>query len=85
MTTLARGDSSVEVPDRARRDELGEMAQAVQIFKENGIKREQLEAQQNQERISKERRAQVMDDLARAFETKVGDLVGSLSSAATEM
>ncbi|WP_425450373.1 methyl-accepting chemotaxis protein [Virgifigura deserti] len=85
MTTLAGGDSSVDVPDRARRDEIGEMAQAVQIFKENGIQREQLEAQQAQERISKERRAQVMDELTRAFEAKVGDLVGSLSSAATEM
>ena len=85
MTALAGGDSSVSVPDRARRDEIGEMAQAVQVFKENGIERERLEAQQAEERISKEKRVQVMDELTRAFESKVGDLVGSLSSAATEM
>jgi methyl-accepting chemotaxis protein len=85
MTTLAAGDLSAEVPDRERRDEIGEMAKAVQVFKENGIERARLEAQQAEERAAKERRAEVMDRLTRDFEAKVGDLVAALSSAATEM
>src|SRR6201998_2271185 len=40
MTTLAKGDNTVEVPRTNRRDEIGAMAVAVQIFKDSMIERE---------------------------------------------
>ncbi|MEY9784369.1 methyl-accepting chemotaxis protein [Sinorhizobium fredii] len=46
MTMLAGGDLDVDVPFMARRDEIGEMARAVEVFKRNGIKVRELNAQE---------------------------------------
>ncbi|MEY9587554.1 methyl-accepting chemotaxis protein [Sinorhizobium fredii] len=46
MTVLAGGDLDVDVPFTARRDEIGEMARAVEVFKRNGIKVRELNAQE---------------------------------------
>ena len=43
MTRLAAGDTSVPVPDIGRADEIGDMAKAVQVFKENAIEKARLE------------------------------------------
>jgi len=45
MTTLAKGDSAVEVPGVGRNDEIGAMAAAVQIFKDNMIERQRAQAE----------------------------------------
>jgi signal transduction histidine kinase len=45
MTTLARGDSAVEVPEVGRNDEIGAMAAAVQIFKDNMIEHQRAQAE----------------------------------------
>jgi methyl-accepting chemotaxis protein len=42
---LSAGDLSVEVPFLARRDEIGEMSQAVQVFKDAAIEKLRLEAE----------------------------------------
>jgi methyl-accepting chemotaxis protein len=46
MERLAHDDLSVEIPGRSRRDEIGEMADAVQVFKDNGFKLKQMAAEQ---------------------------------------
>jgi methyl-accepting chemotaxis protein len=46
MTRLAEGDREAEVPSRERSDEIGEMARAVQVFKDSMIKNESLQAEQ---------------------------------------
>jgi methyl-accepting chemotaxis protein len=45
MSKLAGGDLSVEVEGQARRDEVGAMAKAVQVFKENGLEKVRLEGE----------------------------------------
>ena len=45
MTTLAKGDTAVEVPGVGRNDEIGAMAAAVQIFKDSMIERERAQAE----------------------------------------
>jgi signal transduction histidine kinase len=45
MTTLAKGDTTVEVPGVGRRDETGAMAAAVQVFKDSIIERERAQAE----------------------------------------
>jgi signal transduction histidine kinase len=45
MTTLAKGDSAVAVPAVGRNDEIGEMAAAVQVFKDNMIERQRAQAE----------------------------------------
>lgn len=52
MGELATGKLENEVPDRARGDEVGKMAAAVQVFRDNAIK--QIEMQKEQERLREE-------------------------------
>ena len=70
MQTLAQGDTKVEIPARGRGDEIGAMAAAVQVFKENAIERIRLEAEQAAENEAKEKRT-------RAIEQLIGDFDGS--------
>jgi methyl-accepting chemotaxis protein len=85
MRRLAEGDKAVAIPGTGRKDEIGAMAGAVQIFKDTAIEAERLAARQAEEQAVRERRAGRLEELTRGFETKVGDLVHSLSAAASEM
>tara|TARA_R110000868_G_scaffold63367_1_gene191359 strand:- start:9678 stop:11747 length:2070 start_codon:yes stop_codon:yes gene_type:complete len=86
MEKLAGGDHHVEIPARDRTDEIGLMAAAVQVFKDNAIEMERVKsAQEETERRATEDKKRMMSDLASSFEAKVGALVQSLSAAATEM
>jgi methyl-accepting chemotaxis protein len=48
MQRLAAGDNQVEIPSRDSKDEIGAMAKAVEIFKQNAIERIRLEAEQRE-------------------------------------
>lgn len=52
MQTLSDGDTSVEIPYTTRQDEMGAMAQTVQVFKENAI--EKMQAEEAQRRMEQE-------------------------------
>ncbi|MFZ5609139.1 MAG: HAMP domain-containing methyl-accepting chemotaxis protein [Pseudomonadota bacterium] len=54
MRQLADGDKTVEIAGRDRRDEIGAMANAVQVFKENAIEMERLQAEQEAQRKERE-------------------------------
>lgn len=56
MAALAAGDSSMEAPSADRADEIGEMARALQIFKENMIERDRLVVERDLERERTEQR-----------------------------
>jgi len=85
MSRLAGGDVTGEISGAGRDDEIGAMAAAVRVFKDNMIKADRLAAEKEAENDIKMRRARMLDDLTRAFETKVGELVGGLSSASSAM
>jgi len=54
MRKLADGNRDLGIPGLNRRDEIGEMASAVQVFKENAIEMERLEAEQEMQRQKRE-------------------------------
>jgi methyl-accepting chemotaxis protein len=85
MQTLAGGNMAVPVPALERGDEVGGMARAVQVFKDNMIRADQLAAEQLREQEAKTTRAQRLDGLMRSFEGSVGELVDMLSAASTEL
>jgi methyl-accepting chemotaxis protein len=85
MSRLASGDVSDHISGGERDDEIGAMAAAVRVFKDNMIKADRLAAEKEAEADVKMRRARVLDELARAFETKVSELVSGLSSASAVM
>ena len=55
MTELAAGALETEVPSQSRKDEIGKMAGAVQVFKEGGIERERLKQEQEETRLRDEK------------------------------
>ena len=85
MRALADGDKTVELPNVGRKDEIGQMAETVVVFRNNMMEAERLAAEQTAANEVKLRRAHAVDELTKGFESKVGHVVGALSSAATEM
>jgi methyl-accepting chemotaxis protein len=86
MRRLAAGELEIAVPARDRRDEIGAMAAAVQVFKDNALemKRREAEEAEKEARAEAEKRA-AMGKLADDFEGSVGSIVEGVSSAANEM
>ena len=86
MTRLAGGEFKIAIPGLGRKDEIGEMAGAVEVFKNNMIEAERLRAEQLEaEQRQAEQRKADMRELANAFEGAVGEIVETVSSAATEL
>ncbi|TXM93764.1 methyl-accepting chemotaxis protein [Methylobacterium sp. WL116] len=86
MTVIASGDAESQVPYRSRRDEIGAMAAAVQVFKDNLIRTRQLEAETALARLAaEEQRKAGMRQMADGFEAAVGGIIGMVSSSATEL
>jgi len=86
MTRLAGGDNDAEVPFAERRDEIGELAQAMSTFRETARERVRLEeAQEAQKRLSAEERRRAMAVVADRFEADVGGVVEALGGSAADM
>ena len=86
MSRLANGDAGVEIPYRERREEIGAMAGAVQVFKDNLIRSRVLEEESALARAGAEaQRKAAMREIADGFERAVSGIVGAVSSAATEL
>ena len=85
MAKLAGGDKSVEIPGRGDRDEIGEMAAAVDVFKQSMIRAEALAAEQKTEQERKERRQSAVERHITEFDAAVRRSLEVLASASTEM
>jgi methyl-accepting chemotaxis protein len=80
MRRLAEGDSSVDVPARGRKDEVGLMAEAVQVFKDAAIEKTRLENQTDEQRRATEaERARNEADRAAAAEEQAKVVAGLAS------
>jgi len=86
MESLADGNLDVEIPANNQRNEIGKMAQAVQVFKDNAIRVKRLEEEQEeQKRRAEEARQAAMNQLADSFEDSVGHVVNSVMAAVSEL
>ncbi|WP_107357152.1 methyl-accepting chemotaxis protein [Rhodopseudomonas palustris] len=85
MRRLASGDRAVAIPAIERGDEVGAMARAVQVFKDNALRVEAMESEQGiKARADADRRAEMhkmADDLDRA----IGRIVQTVTSTSTDM
>ncbi|PIR31888.1 MAG: hypothetical protein COV36_06300 [Alphaproteobacteria bacterium CG11_big_fil_rev_8_21_14_0_20_44_7] len=86
MEKMAGGDYEVEISGENRKDEIGDIAKAAIVFKNNGLDRIRLE----QEQKEAEKRAEIdkrkaMNDLADRFQSKVQSIIQTVAAAATEM
>jgi len=87
MRELAGGNFEVVLPGLGRRDELGEMAAAVEEFKKQAIAKAERDAttQEMQNKASAAARRQEMIRFADEFETAVGSIVSNVSSSAAQL
>ena len=87
MRELADGNFGVVLPGLGRGDEVGDMAQAVETFKVKAEQkaRAEAEAKAQQDQIAAQQRKADMIKLADTFESAVGEIVETVSSASTEL
>ncbi len=87
MRELARGNFDVVLPGIGRKDEVGDMAAAVEEFKIKAAEkaRQEAEAQAEADKRAAAQRKAEMQKLADEFEAAVGEIVGTVSSSSTEL
>ena len=86
LQELAAGRYQVEIAGLDRKDEVGEVAKTAEVFRENGLAKIRMEAEQKEmEQRSAAQRRQDMLRLADQFETAVGEVIETVSSASTEL
>ncbi|SDT89542.1 methyl-accepting chemotaxis protein [Stappia sp. ES.058] len=85
MGRLAGGDKTVEIPGADRGDEMGAMAAAVLVFKNNMIKAEELAARDAEDVRARDVRAKRIDEITREFDMGVSELLGAVAGASTDM
>ena len=100
MNRLAKGDRNFEIAGSDRKDELGEMIRALDLFKRAGrqlekwagerAERAEREMREEQERArerdeAEQRKASLMDDVARKLERTVGEVVNRVTTASSEL
>jgi methyl-accepting chemotaxis protein len=85
MRTMADGNYDIEVPATQRADELGEMAKAADFFRGKLIEGRELAARQQAEQQRQIERGKKMEAAVAEFDKMITEVVGSVSSAATEL
>lgn len=86
MTELAGGNRTTIIPHAALTDEVGDMARAVEVFKQNAIRNHEMEQEQERQKLrAEEEKKQAQQAMATNFERRVQGIINSVASAATEL
>jgi methyl-accepting chemotaxis protein len=84
METLAAGNLDIEIEEAERRDEIGAMAKAVRVFKDNALAVQRLQSQQDEVKAKAEHdKKAALAALADAFEARVRGITEMLAKAAS--
>jgi methyl-accepting chemotaxis protein len=85
MSRLAQHDLTIQIEGAQRKDEVGQMANAVQVFKDSMVEGDRLKAEQEEAQRAAAKRAALVDQLTRDFDVKVQGVVQGVASQATQM
>lgn len=85
MAQLSGHDLQTAIPDADRRDEIGAMARAVEIFKSGLLEADRLNAAQKVEEAEKTRRVGIIDALVSDFDARSSNDLASFEAAATQL
>ncbi|RCK50351.1 hypothetical protein TH25_12220 [Thalassospira profundimaris] len=85
MRTLASGDKTIDIPDTERGDEIGEMATAVEVFKDSMIKADELAAREIEQSREREERAKKIEQATRDFDAVIAQVLTAVMSSASQM
>jgi methyl-accepting chemotaxis protein len=85
MRRLADGDTTIQVPVRACKDEIASMAETVEVFRRNAVEAEQLVAEREAARAAKDRRQAALDRHVQEFGESIGGVMAYLTQSARDM
>ena len=85
MSRLAEGDTAITVPGSGRSDEIGDMAKALTVFRDNGIERARLNRLAEAEQNAKEQRRVAVSSLSDSFSQSVTKVLNSVTNATEEL
>ncbi len=85
MSQLANNNLETEVPALDKKDEIGDMAKAVQVFKESMIRTKEMEAEQAKSREAQQKRAEAIEKRTRDFDEVVSAALSSVTTASSQM
>jgi methyl-accepting chemotaxis protein len=85
MARLAAGDTSAAIPATGTRDEIGDMARTVIVFRDTMIERERLAAAQNEQSRTRERRSESIAATIAGFERSVDEVLANVRGAAQRL
>ncbi|WP_313809590.1 diguanylate cyclase [Sphingobium sp.] len=83
VTRLAAQDFAAIPPDFPQVDEIGDMAQAVRVFRENGLERQRLERERDADRVTRDQLSRMTQRLQGC--DSIGDLVEVVRRFAPEI
>ncbi len=85
MLMLAEGDKSFEISGLTLSDEIGDIASALQTFKENAIAQDEMAAKETEMVSQREVRTKKIEDLVAQFETDSNEILTHVGAAASQM
>lgn len=86
MSQLAKGNLEVRIPATRRRDEIGDMAASIKVFKDNAVEMQRLQQEQEDaERRAEEKKQAAIRDMVKNFESRIKGIVVAVSSSPTDL
>ena len=85
MASLSRHDLTVEIDGAGRKDEIGDMASAVQIFRDSMVEADRLKTEQEAQRQRAEAKGQRLAEISTKFEANVSSIVQAVASQSSQM
>jgi len=82
---LSREETHFTVDGAERGDEIGTMARALEVSRQNTIKKLEMEAKEKQEIAIREERTKKMEELTNHFDVKVSEMIEIVAAATNEM
>ena len=85
MQALGNGDLTAQVPHQGEKTEIGSMADSLQVFKQALIAKKAADEAAAQDAEAKIERGRRVDGITREFESMIGEIVDTVSSASTQL
>jgi len=85
MRRLASGDIAIAIPPAAERDEIGDMARSLEVFRASEIERRRLSEREHSEQKSQRARASSIEQIIADFRATVTNVIGSVTENVSSM
>lgn len=85
MHKLAEGDTMVELPSASEKNEIGDMARVVEVFRENAVRNQQLENEAKNRQSNAAARGEKIDALNETFDSEIAEVLAHVSNATQQL